>query len=152
MHFQSLTKLFLTVLVALWCFVPARGADGWSQVQSKNFFVIGDAGAGELSRTAARLEQFREAVRQMFPQLKLDGGVRTNVILFKDAAAYAPFKPKRTDGSIDSSVTGFFVAGEDVNYITLAVGEKPGAFGTSRRKYWPVRSASMAWRRAGGIL
>lgn len=134
-HFRSLTTAFLAVLIALWCFVPASGADGWSQVQSKNFFVIGDVGAGELSRTAGRLEQFREAVRQMFPQLKLDGGVRTNVVVFKDAAAYAPFKPKRPDGSIDSSVTGFFVAGEDVNYITLAVSEKAGAFGTVFHEY-----------------
>lgn len=104
------------------------------QARTTNFFVIGNAGETEVRRTAARLEQFREVVRSLFPAIKLDGDIRTNVVLFKDAAAYAPFKPKRPDGSIDTAVAGFFQAGEDVNYITLAAGER-SAYGTIYHEY-----------------
>ena len=102
----------------------ASAAEGWVQVRSKNFLVIGDAGERELRQTATRLEQFREAVRTLFPQIKLDGGIRTNVVVFKDAASYTPFKPKRDDGTVDDLVRGYFQAGEDVNYIALSTGDK----------------------------
>ena len=125
----------MIAVFALSLAASASAAEGWVQVRSKNFLVIGDAGERELRQTATRLEQFREAVRTLFPQIKLDGGIRTNVVVFKDAASYTPFKPKRDDGTADGLVRGYFQAGEDVNYIALAAGDKPGTYGTIYHEY-----------------
>ncbi len=121
--------LFLAVLSA-----STDAAEPWMEVRSKNFLLIGDAAEKDIRQAAARLEQFRETFRTLFPQIKLDGGVRTNVVVFKNAASYAPFKPKRPDGGVDQAVAGYFQAGEDVNYITLSV-DKPGAYGTIFHEY-----------------
>lgn len=112
-----------------------NAADAWVQVRSRNFFLIGDAAEKDIRQTAARLEHFRETIRVLFPQIKLDGGVRTNVVVFKNAASYAPYKPKRPDGTVDNAVAGYFQAGEDVNYITLAAGDASAAYGTIFHEY-----------------
>lgn len=122
-------------MIMLGTLVSAHGADAWIQVRSKNFLLIGDAGEKEIRQTAARLEQFRETLRLLFPQIKHDGGIRTNVVVFKDAASYAPFKPKRPDGTVDNVVAGYFQAGEDVNFITLTAAEKSGVYGTIFHEY-----------------
>ncbi|HSU24964.1 MAG TPA: tetratricopeptide repeat protein, partial [Pyrinomonadaceae bacterium] len=70
-----------------------------------------------------RLEQFRWAFSRLYPQLKLDNDSRTRFIIFKDAASYFEFLPKRPDGSTDIGVAGYFQPGEDVNYITLAASD-----------------------------
>src|SRR5206468_12862509 len=44
----------------------------------------------------------------------------TTVVVFRDAAAYESFLPRRPDGSTDEGVAGYFLAGEDTNYVTLA--------------------------------
>ncbi|MGB7209782.1 MAG: tetratricopeptide repeat protein [Pyrinomonadaceae bacterium] len=123
------------LLLLVGIFARANAAENWTEVRSRNFFLIGDAGEKDLRQAAGRLEEFREAFRMLFPQIKLDGGTRTNVVVFKNAASYAPFKLKRPDGSIDSAISGYFQRGEDVNYITLSAGEKPGAYGTIFHEY-----------------
>ncbi len=114
--------------------VPLFAAGPWVQVRSKNFVLVGNAAEKDIRQTAARLEQFRETLRLLFPQLKLDGGIRTNVVAFKDAASYAPFKPKRQDGTVDNAVVGYFQPGDDVNYITLSAGET-AAYATIFHEY-----------------
>ena len=106
----------------------------WTRVETPNFELIGNAGERDIRHAASRLERFRHTLAALFPELKLDGGVRTNVIVFKDTAAYTPYKPRRTDGSVDDAITGYFIAGEDVNYITLAV-DRPGAYTTIFHEY-----------------
>jgi tetratricopeptide (TPR) repeat protein len=123
------------LLLLVGFFARVEAAESWTEVRSRNFFLIGDAGEKELRQAATRLEEFREAFRMLFPQIKLDGGTRTNVVVFKNAASYAPFKLKRADGSIDSGIVGYFLRGEDVNYITLSAGEKPGTYGTIFHEY-----------------
>ncbi|MEO7539915.1 MAG: tetratricopeptide repeat protein, partial [Pyrinomonadaceae bacterium] len=130
-----LKTLTRTLFCMVCLFAPLSAAEGWNQVISKNFFVIGDAGESDLRRSAARLEQFRETLRNLLPQLKLDGGVRTTVVVFKDAASYAPYKPRRPDGGVDTAVAGYFQHGEGVNYITLSISDKPSAYGTIFHEY-----------------
>ena len=82
--------------------VPAQVPQGWTSVRSKNFNLIGDAGEAEIRTAATRLEEFRSAVGQLLPTLKLESpGVPTNVVIFRNAESYRPFKPKRADGSVD---------------------------------------------------
>ena len=100
-----------------------------------NFFVTGNASENDIKLTARRLESFRETFRTLFPQIRSDGGTRTNVLVFKNAESFAPFKPTRTDGTIDDGVAGYFQSGESINYIALAASEKPGAYTTIFHEY-----------------
>ncbi len=111
---------FLLALVLFTSFLTARAQDRWTQVKSPNFFLIGNASDKDIRKTATRLEQFREAFRLLFPGVNLTASVPTNVVVFKNDAAYKPFKPKRANGKIDDEIAGYFQPGEDVNYITLA--------------------------------
>lgn len=136
MYFRAILKAAVVGLFLVAClFAPAMSAETWTQVRTKNFFLIGDASELEIRRAGARLEQFRETFRQLFPQMKLDGGIKTNVVVFKNNSTYAPFKPKRPDGTVDNAVAGYFQAGEDVNYITLSVGDRSNPYSTIFHEY-----------------
>jgi tetratricopeptide (TPR) repeat protein len=116
--------------------VPAFAGGGWTSVKSKNFFLVGDAPEPAMRGVAIRLEQFRQAFHQLFPDLKLDSGVRTNVIVFKDSASYRPFKPKKPDGTPDEAISGYFLAADDINYITLSIdGNKGDPYRTIYHEY-----------------
>lgn len=133
-------RLIILPLIVLYFLSAASvyGKDGvWTSVRSNNFFLAGDAGEAEIRAAAYRLEEFRQVFGQMFPGLKLEiPGVPTNVIVFKDAAGYRPFKPKRADGTADDAVAGYFQAGIGANYITLSLPEASAErFGTIFHEY-----------------
>jgi hypothetical protein len=110
--------------------------DTWINVRSKNFNLIGNASEKEIRGVAAKLEQFRETFRLLFPKAKFDAPIQTNVVVFKSASAYKPFKPKRADGKINENVAGYFQAGEDLNYITLSTeGGKEDTYGVIFHEY-----------------
>ena len=121
------TALFRLLTLSAFAFachaVTARSADSWTSVRSKHFNIVGNASAAQLQSAAVRLEQFRWAFSHLYPQLKLDNDSRTRFIIFKDAASYFEFLPKRPDGSTDIGVAGYFQPAEDVNYITLAASD-----------------------------
>lgn len=102
--------------------VPAAAKDEWIQVKSKNFLLIGNASEKDIRKVATRLEQFRETFRLLFDKVDLTSPIEARVIVFKSDGSYKNFKPKRADGKIDTGIAGYFQTGEDVNYITLAVG------------------------------
>lgn len=57
-------------------------------------------------------------------------------MVFKSSGAYRPYKPKRGDGKADEWIAGYFMPGEDVNYITLSTeGENEDTFGTIFHEY-----------------
>src|SRR6185369_17580274 len=111
-----LVLFFSLILLSL----PAAARDEWIQVRSKNFLLIGNASEKDIRKVGTRLEQFRETFRQLFAKTNLTASIPTNVIIFKSSSAYTPFKPVRANGTTDNSVTGFFQAGQDVNYITIS--------------------------------
>jgi len=111
--------LLLLVVVSVSSAVSAK--DEWTQVRSKNFFLIGNASEKDIRKVATRLEQFRETFRLLFKGVDLVSPIGTNVVVFKSDSAYKPFKPKRADGKLDTFVAGYFQSGQDVNYITLSV-------------------------------
>ena len=96
---------------------PADNAQGWSQLRSANFYVIGDAGAGQLRQVAERLEQFRETLGILFPNAIAGATTPTTVIVFKSQHTYEPYKPQYQGKA--KSLTGYFLPGQAVNYITL---------------------------------
>ena len=110
--------------------------DEWLQVRSKNFNLIGNASERDIRRVGGKLEQFRETFRQLFAQADLNSGVPTNVVVFKSASSYKPFKPVRADGKADVNIAGYFQSGDDVNYITLSTeGEDADTYGTIFHEY-----------------
>ena len=119
------TALFRFLTLAAFAFAShaaaAQPADSWNSVRSKNFSIVGSTTVANLQAAAARLEQFRWAFSRLYPQFNLDNDQRTKIVIFKDAASYFEFLPKRLDGSTDVGVAGYFQPGEDVDYITLAI-------------------------------
>jgi tetratricopeptide (TPR) repeat protein len=114
----------LLPLFALICLLAAAHAapakDTWTSVRSKNFYLVGNASEKEIRQVATRLEQFRDAFTRLFSKANFNSPIPTTVIVFKNDDAYKPFKPV-VDGKVDK-VAGYFLPGEDVNYITLTPG------------------------------
>ena len=54
----AVAVLFLTIAP---CQLPVSAKDTWTGVQSKNFFLIGNADEKQIKQVATRLEQFRDA-------------------------------------------------------------------------------------------
>jgi len=86
--------------------------DSWISVRSQHLLVVGNRSEREIRQVAARLEQFRAAVSQVF-EIGPDSPVPTTVIVFRDDTSYAPFKTNENNA-------GFFQPGQDINYITLS--------------------------------
>lgn len=115
MLLKRLTVFLAAVSVLLsggwWATNAAR--DSWISVRSKHLFVVGNAGEKEIQQVATRLEQFRDAVSQVFPNAGLNERVPTTVIVFKNDDSFSPFKTSENNA-------GYFQPGQDVNYITLS--------------------------------
>ena len=104
------TVLAAMLFAALYA-VPAvaKPNDEWLRIRTTNFTLVGNASAADIRRVAIRLEEFREAFRQVFYRAELTSPVPTTVVVFKSNLAYRPFKPHRADGTIDDSITGYFM-------------------------------------------
>jgi tetratricopeptide (TPR) repeat protein len=116
MFFKRLTVFLAMISILLssnwWATQAAR--DTWISVRSKHLLVVGNAGDHELRQVSTRLEQFRDAVSQVFAGAGLNERVPTTVIVFKNDDSYRPFK-------ISENNAGYFQPGQDVNYITLSL-------------------------------
>lgn len=119
----SRLALFLSLMFVL--NTGIRAGDGWIRVHSKNFNLIGNAAESEIKNVALKLEEFRAALSQVLDQYNFNSPVPTTVLVFKSAADYKPFKPLKKNGETDDFVTGHFLAGRDVNYISLSVEGDP---------------------------
>lgn len=102
----------LCLLVVVSQHTTAAAKDTWVSVRTKNFLMVGNASEKEIRRVALKLEQFREAFTNLFPNIRFNTPVPTTVIVFKSDSSFAPFKP-------GPNVAGYFQSGQDVNYITL---------------------------------
>lgn len=110
--------------------------DEWVKVQSKNFFLIGNAGDKEIRRVATKLEQFREVFTTLFPKMNFHSPVPTTVIVFKSGKAFKPYKPVNDEGKTTDWVAGYFQPGEDGNYIVLSTeGERQQTYSTIFHEY-----------------
>ncbi|HLM03273.1 MAG TPA: tetratricopeptide repeat protein [Pyrinomonadaceae bacterium] len=111
---------FIFFLLVLSSAPPQRvfAKTDWISVRSKNFTLIGDAGEKDIRRAGARLEQFRESIKQIFPKTNLDKPIPTTVYVFSSHSAFRQFKPRR-NGQIVDSVAGFFVEGRENVLIAL---------------------------------
>jgi len=122
MKHQPLRPVVVRIALALFIFIigyeSAQAKDTWTTVHSKNFTLVGNASEKDIRQVANRLEQFRNVFGLLFPTIPLNAPVPTTVIVFKSDSSYKPFK-------YNPNVAGYFMPGEDVNYITLT-SEKAG--------------------------
>lgn len=108
--FSLAVSFCLLVVISQHTTVAAK--DTWVSVRTKNFFMLGNATEKEIRRVGLKLEQFREAFTNLFPNIRFNTPIPTTVIVFKSDSSYGPFKP-------GPNVAGYFQSGQDVNYITL---------------------------------
>lgn len=104
-------------LMALPPSAAGSAAENRISVQSKNFFLVGNASEKDIRQVAVRLEQFREVFGRLFNRARLNSQSPIHVIVFKSRADYRPFMPVYR-GKV-SEVGGYYQPGEDVSYITL---------------------------------
>jgi tetratricopeptide (TPR) repeat protein len=109
-HFAIVLTFLLTFLAYSTSAIYAK--DSWNSVTSRNFLVIGNGSEKDNRNVALKLEQFRDAMSQLFPRMVISSPVPTTVIVFKSDSSYRPFKANPNNA-------GYFQSGPDVNYITL---------------------------------
>ena len=112
----------LPALIALAvCLASASPAAAqWRRIDSPNFVVIGEVGAGDLRDIAVKFEAFRETLSRLLTERAIATAVPTVVVVFRHDRAFTPFKPKFEGKPVD--VGGMFVPRHDINYI-LIVGD-----------------------------
>ncbi len=128
----------ITLMLLFLCFAQTSvfAKDEWLKIQTKNFSLYGNASEKEIRGVATKLEQFREAFRQIFPRVKYNSAIPTNVIVFKSDKSFKDYKPVDANGKISKWVAGYFQSGEDVNYIALSTeGEKADTYQTIFHEY-----------------
>ena len=128
----------LTLFLLIGGLLPgsASAKDEWIKAESKNFHLYGNASEKDIRGVATKLEQFREAFRQIFPKVKYNSAIPTNVIVFKSDKSFKEFKPVDANGKTNNWIAGFFQSGEDVNYIALSTeGEKANTYQTIFHEY-----------------
>jgi hypothetical protein len=89
----------------------------WRRIESPNFVVLGDVGAGDLREITGRFESFREVLSRVLTEKVVSTAVPTVVLVFPSDRAFTPFKPKFNGKPIE--LTGLFLPRRDANYIAL---------------------------------
>ena len=120
-------KIFTVILLLFSANVFTFAKSEFTAVRSKNFHFVGEAGEAEIRREAVRLEQFREMFRRAFPEINVDApAAPPTILVFKDSASFAPFKPVRENGQADKNVSGFFQSSGETSYIAFPVSDDAG--------------------------
>jgi tetratricopeptide (TPR) repeat protein len=97
---------------------PARSKEPkWIRINSAHFSVLTDIGPDKARETVSRLEQMRDIFAQLFRKTKLHLAEPLDVIALRSDEEYVRVAPVRQGQPI--SAPGFFLAGEDRNYIVL---------------------------------
>src|SRR5688572_24471211 len=131
-------KFLITVLLVVLIGIPTPAAtqarDSWRSVRTNNLFVIGNADADKVRQVAVWLEFFHSAFGRLVSRNVLDSSTPTTVIVFRDDAAFTPFKPLYQGRP--ANVAGYFQPGDDVNYIAISLdaGERD-PFSTAFHEY-----------------
>lgn len=133
---KKLSSLVLLIVIFAFTSGNALAKDDWIEVRSKNFLLLGNASEKDIKQVAVKMEQFRETFKLLFPGADVTGPRPTTIIVFKSKDAYKPFLPRRSNGKADNFIAGYFMPGEDVNYITLSTeGEDEQTFKTIFHEY-----------------
>ncbi len=96
---------------------PAAEQSPWLEIHSTHFTVITDAGEKKGKEVALRFEQMRAVFAVLLMKERLNEPVPLTILAFKNDKNYYQTAPLRQGQPID--VPGFFLPGEDQNFIVL---------------------------------
>ena len=94
----------------------------WLEIHSTHFAVITDAGEKKGKEVALRFEQMRSVFASLLMKDRLNEPVPLTILAFKNDKDYYRSAPLRQGQPID--VPGFFLPGEDQNFIVLNLFEE----------------------------
>ena len=111
--------LCLTLCGLFLCSSPAAAAEPspWLEVHSAHFTVITDAGDKKGREVALRFEQMRAVFATLLGKERLNQSVPLTILAFNNDKSYYQVAPLRQGQPI--SVPGFFLPGEDQDFIVL---------------------------------
>jgi hypothetical protein len=128
---RSISTLFLTsiLLGVLISSSSAREAEPspWLEIHSTHFTVITDAGEKKGKEVALRFEQMRAVFAILLMKERLNEPVPLTILAFKNDRNYyqsAPLRKGKDNQLQPIGVPGFFVPGEDQNFIVLNLFEE----------------------------
>ena len=96
---------------------PAAEQSPWREIHSTHYTVITDAGEKKGMEVALRFEQMRAVFATLLMKDRLNEPVPLTILAFKNDKNYYQSVPLRQGQPID--VPGFFLPGEDQNFIVL---------------------------------
>ncbi len=96
---------------------PAAEPSPWLEIHSTHFTVITDAGEKKGKEVALRFEQMRAVFAVLLMKERLNEPLPLTILAFKNDKNYYLTAPLRQGQPID--VPGFFLPGEDQNFIVL---------------------------------
>jgi tetratricopeptide (TPR) repeat protein len=91
--------------------------DRWIKVRTAHFTLFSDATEIRTLEIGANLERFRAVLARTVSGLEVNSPVPTWIYVFKDDAAFRPYK-KRV-GTRPANVSGAFAAHRDGNYVAI---------------------------------
>ena len=132
---MKLRSLISHILLVLFTFstIAAQSRDGWRSVRTNHLHVIGNADPENLRQVAVWLEFFHGAFARLVSRNVIDSSVPTTVIVFRDDASFTMFKP--VYNGRPANVSGYFVPGDDANYIALSLDPRGNPYGTAFHEY-----------------
>ena len=110
----------LCLALLAWAFcarVQAATESSWLEIHSSHFTVITDAGEKRGREVALRFEQMRAVFADLLTKDRLHQSVPLTILALKNDKSYYQLAPLRQGQPID--VPGFFVPGEDQDFIVL---------------------------------
>src|SRR6267154_1328519 len=105
---------------------PAAEQSPWLEVHSAHFTVITDGGDKKGREVALRFEQMRAVFANLLTKNRLNQPVPLTIVAFSDDKAYYQAAPLGHDASGNAQpidVPGFFLPGEDQDFIVLNLSE-----------------------------
>ena len=113
----------LATLGVLLCGVPAHTTteSPWLEIHSAHFTVITDAGEKRGREVALRFEQMRSVFAGLISKDRLNQPLPLTILAFKNDKSYYQAAPLR--GGQPINVPGFFLPGEDQDFIVLNLSE-----------------------------
>lgn len=105
----------------------------WRRIDSPNFVVVGDVGAGRLRDIAVEFEGFRETLGRVLAGGVTSTAVPTVVVVFPTDRAFTPVKPLYRGKAVE--LGGMFISGRDLNYIAIVADGQPERMRTVFHEY-----------------
>lgn len=118
----AITAIVLAVLVWLAAAAPARALpkkEPWIELRTANFTLYSNAPEKTVRRIGADLEQLRDALSKLVPELMLNSPSPTYIFVFKDAESFKPYLHNREGQPLQSG--GYFLARQFANYVAIYV-------------------------------